>query len=800
MSTRSNSRLLALLACAGIVLLTWAPVSQAQTKQFLSWMNDLDYLQGVPENELLPHSAGIEQMRAGIELWIKLHPDTEVKVQPAPEKPWKAADLKKQVSALHEALESILKEDPSRPFDLGVTVVSVTSEASPLSPVADSISRTDIQNLYAPTVGAALEYLPGLALDFGGRRNETGIRLRGYSNKGQIPLYLDGIPIQVPYDGTLDFDRFLTGDIAEIQVAKGYSSPLLGANNLGGSINLVTRQPEKKFESDALIGTGSGDTLLASLQLGTRWDQFYLQGSVDWLQRDFVPLSENFPLQKPATPSERYQTTYERNRSNSKDQKYSGRVAWTPGKTDRYVFSYINQKGEKGNPLYAGPNLNANLNYWDWPYWNKNSYYFITNTGLGESSDIKFRLFYDQFDNGLASYDNDTYSTMKTGKGFYSLYDDHTGGAATEFITRILPRNTIGVSVVFKDDTHKEQDQIPRLSLLQPLLLDRMQTVSIGFQDVITIMPKIRATFGFNADHLKGLHAQQRFNDTTLVALKCLADPDNSRFSGCTPHIWTYSPQISLSYYFTSRDSLFVTFSDRARFPLLKDIYSTKFNSSLPNPDLQPEHSRNWNIGLSHAFGSRTVAQLEYFHSDLRNSIRSVNILDTNNLCPSSKIVGYCGMNVNIAKESHQGFELSVRSTPVRRLTLDANYSYIDRTLLYEFANMPDVSQLNTAVDPLPTLPKNKVVFNAIGELPRKVLAIASFRYEGGISLYDSYVTNSQRFGSSHGVVDISTTVPVFSGVSLQAGVKNLFDRNYYYDAGYPEAGRNWYLNMRYRF
>jgi iron complex outermembrane recepter protein len=30
--------------------------------------------------------------------------------------------------------------------------------------------------------------------------------------------------------------------------------------------------------------------------------------------------------------------------------------------------------------------------------------------------------------------------------------------------------------------------------------------------------------------------------------------------------------------------------------------------------------------------------------------------------------------------------------------------------------------------------------------------------------------------------------------------VKNLFDRNYYYQEGYPEPGRNWYVNLRYRF
>lgn len=41
---------------------------------------------------------------------------------------------------------------------------------------------------------------------------------------------------------------------------------------------------------------------------------------------------------------------------------------------------------------------------------------------------------------------------------------------------------------------------------------------------------------------------------------------------------------------------------------------------------------------------------------------------------------------------------------------------------------------------------------------------------------------------------------PIYGGMSLQVGLKNLFDRNYFYNPGYPEAGRNWYFNMRYKF
>ncbi|MBN1567828.1 MAG: TonB-dependent receptor [Acidobacteria bacterium] len=780
-------------------LLLINPALYSQTKQLMNWMGDLNYLQLVPDEELLVQKPAVEQIRNAVELWIKMHPSSKVQLGPAPAQPWGAAEIRKQVSALHAAVQAILKEDPSRPFELGVTTVSVTSEASPLSPLTDSINRTEIQNLQATTVSTALDYLPGLTLERTSARNEMKVRLRGFTSQGQFPLYMDGIPMQVPYDGRLDFNRFLTNDIAEIEVAKGYSSPLLGANNLGGSINLITRQPQKAFEADAAVGTGSGEQFLGSLQLGSRIDKFYLQGSVDWMQREYFPLSGKFPLQRPTTPAPRYQTTYKRNESDTQDAKYAGRIAFTPRGRDQYVFTYINQKGVKSTPLYAGPNLDAFNRYWRWPYWNKYSYYFQSNTGVGEASDIKLRVYFDQFKNGLRGYDDDTYTTQKKKSAFISDYDDHSQGAAIEFLTRILPRNSIGLSFNFKDDTHNSTDFLPSKT---PTEVDRSQTFSMGFQDIITITSKLRATFGLNIDNLKGLHAQQyNSSKTAMLPLTCKADPENDSFRGCLPDVWTASPQVSISYNLSNRNTLFVTFADRSRFPLLSEFYSAKFLSSLANPDLKPEKSRNWDIGFSHAFGSKTLGQIQYFHNSLRNSIHSVNILDEFDQCPGSKIVGYCGMNVNIASESHQGFEMSLRTTPVRQFTLDANYSYINRSLIYKWEDMPDVSKLYTTIDLLVGMPRHRVIINATGELPRKMLAMFTYRYEGGITLQDTtYTPVRPAFGTGFGTVDIGTVVPLYEGLSVQAGIKNLFDWSYYYTAGYPEMGRNWYFNMRYRF
>jgi iron complex outermembrane recepter protein len=792
-----------------IALCIGSSALQAQTKQFIAWLDELNYLQNASGDELVQQRESINQIRGRVEFWLKYHPESTVKLEAAPPDPWSADQSRRQVTALRDAVETILKEDPSRPFDMGMTTISVTAESSPLSTIADSFDRNEIINRQALNVATALDYVPGIAIDHAtSGRNEASIRLRGFTSKGQIPLYIDGIPVSMPYDGTIDFNRILSNDIAEIQVSKGFSSPLLGANGMGGSINLVTRQPEKKIQADVTMGTGSGDMLLSSVNLGSGWQKFYFQGTFDWLQSSYVPVSGNFTLNK-------YQPTYERINTDTRDAKYTGRFAWTPKGEDQYVFSYMNQKGEKGVPLYAGPNSAATFNafsYRRWPYWNKTGYYLITNTGLGETGSIKFRAYYDEFPNEFDFYDDANFSTMNKTTSNHSYYNDHSAGGSAEYSTKIIPHNTLSASFVFRDDNHRETLEYPALSpypFISPTLLNRAQTFTMGVQDVISLTSRLRATAGFSADYNKGLQIQKlNSTNTALIPVKCAEEPNNTSFTGCTAHVWNYNPQASLSYAFTSLDTLFVTFSDRGRFPLLKEAYSYGLGKGIPNPDLKPEHNTSWNFGYSHSFPGHTVAQIEYFHNRLRDAIQSVFIKDPGGvsapLCSNTGTqAGYCSQNVNVAKEVHQGFEISVRSAPVSRLTLDVNYSYLNRTLVYDFGDRVDISQVLTAVQILPTYPKNKVIFNAALRLPHEILAIGNFRYEGGIILQDTTYRTAPAnlpFATSYGTVDFGGVIPIHAGFSVQAGVRNLFDRNYYYTAGYPEMGRNWYFNARYRF
>jgi iron complex outermembrane receptor protein len=92
------------------------------------------------------------------------------------------------------------------------------------------------------------------------------------------------------------------------------------------------------------------------------------------------------------------------------------------------------QHGEKGQPPSTNP---VGARYWQWPYWNKESVYFVSQTRLGEVERLKLRLYHDSYDNEITSYTNGSYTTLKTSgqgsvSGGRSIYNDRTNGGAVE--------------------------------------------------------------------------------------------------------------------------------------------------------------------------------------------------------------------------------------------------------------------------------------------------------------------------------------------------------------------------------
>ena len=113
------------------------------------------------------------------------------------------------------------------------------------------VTHEQLQTFERNTLDQAVNLVPGVVSNFdaNGRRNESDILVRGFGRQ-QVPLMVDGVRIYLPADNRLDFARFLTADVAAIQIQKGYASVLDGPGAMGGAINLVTMKPTKAFEAE----------------------------------------------------------------------------------------------------------------------------------------------------------------------------------------------------------------------------------------------------------------------------------------------------------------------------------------------------------------------------------------------------------------------------------------------------------------------------------------------------------------------------------------------------------------------
>src|SRR5262245_42821551 len=318
-----------------------------------------------------------------------------------------------------------------------------------------TITEEEMRKFDRASVDEVLDLIPGAnSSNTGGSRNERLIFVRGF-DRFQTTLSIDGVRVFLPADNRIDFGRFLTADVAEVQVSKGYVSVLNGPGGLGGAINLVTRKPSESLETEliggiTMDGQGQKNSYSVSGLIGTRQDNFYLQASGAETDRDSWRLSGDF---SPIVPA--LEDGGERGNSASHDWRVNLKAGWTPNATDEYALSYMKLSGEKNAPYHVSDT--ASTRFWTWPYWDIESIYFLSHTQLGDGLQLRSRVYYNKFDNLLSSFDNAAQTTQSLPRAFDSYYDDTAYGANVTLEAQLGASNTLTGAVFYRKDEHNER-------------------------------------------------------------------------------------------------------------------------------------------------------------------------------------------------------------------------------------------------------------------------------------------------------------------------------------------------------
>lgn len=352
------------------------------------------------------------------------------------------------------ALAQESTDDRDTVFVLG-RIEDGISDNDGVSISTSSLSEEELRKFDRATVDEAMDLIPGAnASNTGGSRNERLIFVRGF-DRFQTTLSIDGVRVFLPADNRIDFGRFLTADLAEVQVSKGYVSVLNGPGGVGGAVNLVTRKPSRAFEAE-VIGSITTDAEFntnsesVSALIGTRQDQFYAQLSGATTDRDSWRLSGDF---NPTVPA--LEDGGERGNSASNDWRINAKAGWTPNGTDEYAISYLKMSGEKNAPYHVTDT--ASTRFWTWPYWDIESVYLLTRTQLAPNLQLRSRVYYNTFENLLSSFDNATQTTQSLPRAFDSYYDDTAWGANVTLEAGLFDGNTLTGALHYRNDQHNEQ-------------------------------------------------------------------------------------------------------------------------------------------------------------------------------------------------------------------------------------------------------------------------------------------------------------------------------------------------------
>ena len=122
-------------------------------------------------------------------------------------------------------------------------------------------------------------------------------------------------------------------------------------------------------------------------------------------------------------------------------------------------MGYVHQQGEKGQPVYTGTSAQRNaVRFWRWPYWDKDSLYFLSSTRLGSDNLLKTRIYHDTYKNGLDIYTDAGYTEHEP----TSSYKDISKGASIEWANFSLDGHELSFAAHYKVDEHDDTGKFYR--------------------------------------------------------------------------------------------------------------------------------------------------------------------------------------------------------------------------------------------------------------------------------------------------------------------------------------------------
>jgi iron complex outermembrane receptor protein/outer membrane receptor for ferrienterochelin and colicins len=649
------------------------------------------------------------------------------------------------------ATAEVKKNQVGEVFELGEIVVTADSGIKNLATTITEVSAEDIIKRGAQTAADALEMIPGVDVQQGGKN--AWVFLRGFDQE-DIKVLIDGVPAYQTYDKVVDLSLIPVDSISKITVTKGASSVLYGANTFGGVINIITKKGGKEPEGELTVSFGDkNDTRNAIFNYGGSAGIFNYWLTASSRKSDGFELSDDF------VPT-LYEDGGTRNLSDYDMTTISSKVGLEPNDTTKLYVSFDYHNNEKGIPTTESRRQNRvwarSWTYTKWDQWHLN---FVGEKKFSDMISSRARVYYVSHKDTIEDVYPGLY-TNRSDKWFEtSSYDDNTRGAEVQTSFDFGPMSFLTLGLNYLNDNHKQQDYFDAEMNnpgLQPEQEYEAKTYTVALEDQIRLMENdLSFVFGASYDYYKPTKA---YNAEDV--------PDSTD---------SFNPQAGVVYNLSDNTSIHSSVGKKIRFPRLKELYSTMAGG---NPDLNSQETVAYDIGADHYFTPAIKTSASYFYNDIKNLIERIQDPETSDR-----------YYANVGEATIEGLEFAFDYQAFDSLSFGTNYTYLSTS--------DDTNNTH-----LLYRPRHKIGFDTRYNYS---ILYANLQASYSTGAYEGNGTvQSPGFFLINASVEIDLTSKmiedfIIRDASLFLKGYNLFDKNYYEGLDY-QAGRSLLLGLNVKF
>ncbi len=726
------------------------------------------------------------------------------------------------------AADARVAEDTVILPEVTVTATRTLQDIAKTPSSVSVVTAKDIESRQVDTVADALQLLPGV---YKSQASAGELQIRGFDSKN-ISVLVDGVPMNNSFNNKVDWEVIPVHTIERIELVRGASSSLYGGKGVAGVISITTKQVTPKADRREIhwhgkVNGGTYGTWNNELGFDARVSDrvaigvsaeerrtkgflgFFVTEKSKAIKDDVKAVSPDAPLKQ--LTSGKY-VLGNRGDKSLHNKNLSAYITMNLGnkETLTYRYVYANHKYSYHNPISAVimkgvPTFTGNVKVGSKQYIELKGDSF-----LGHDAEREYHSHSLQYKNdanklqislGLLDKKKDGYSIPKNAKtgdyegaGSHSFYPGKAYNLDVQKAWKVQGKHEIVGGVNWKQERFDQsiialkewRNKESRDATLFPNGVSETnsgaaRTMAVFVQDTYRPNDDWAVYAGLRLDHFKkydGSHGE--FNRKTK-SYDVVHHNDGSYTE--------VSPKLSVERCLDDSTNVYASYGHSFAPPTLYQVYrfgKTTKSVIYANPDLNPEYSDTLELGLKKSWNESTKLNVAAFYVNTEDKIQYVTFKKADGTEAYKKYI-------NVGSETRRGVEVELRHKLSNKWSVFGNYTWQTGEIQTQAVVNTDVKDENA---PNFDIPKH-LFHGGVEYKSGKWNALWDMQYVSSRNSKEA-ATGEPESEDSYFLTNASVNYKVSKEATLQFGVHNIFNREYY--AKEATGGRTYNVGMNFKF